>query len=464
MICVYALFAIRWSIRTFDVKSINQMIYHLVVPCDGTDEGVYKDLLKETLPQTLLVTLIFVLLLELTPLQILYDYQILFSLIILIITAFIALMIYQIPGYLFLAVQKTNLYEKYYRDPHQVALEFTEKRNLIHIYLESVENTYASYNQGGQFDRNYIPELSQLSKQYINFSHHQKMGGAKTVEGTQWTIASMVAQDAGIPLFININKKYDQHSSYLPGCVTIGEILKEQGYVTELLQGSNADFGCTSNFYRQHGNFYIADYDEMKKSGRLPEDYMVFWGFEDKKLFTFAKEDLTRLAKEKQPFYLEMVTIDTHTPDGYVCEDCRHEYSKQYANVIACQSRQVASFVRWCQKQPWYDNTTIVITGDHNSMSEKFFKNLDANYVRTPYNCFINSAVQPSNPKNRDFALFDFFPTILASIGVKIEGERLGLGTNLFSDKKTVMEEIGYRQLNREVVKRSKIYKKILGK
>ena len=109
----------------------------------------------------------------------------------------------------------------------------------------------------------------------------------------------------------------------------------------------------------------------------------------------FAKEDLNEMAKSKQPFYMELVTIDTHTPDGYVCEECKHEYESQYANVISCQSRQVEAFVRWCQKQDWYENTTIVITGDHKSMSEKFFKHLDKNYLRTPYNCFINSAVEP---------------------------------------------------------------------
>ncbi|MBM6931386.1 LTA synthase family protein [[Clostridium] spiroforme] len=463
MICVYGLFAIRWSVRTFDVKSINQMIYHLVVPCDGTDDGVYQDLFKETLPQTIVITAIFIVLVKWTPLKILYQYQLLFSIVLTIVTVIIALMIYRIPGYLFFSLQKTNLYEKYYRDPRQVKLEFTEKRNLIHIYLESVENTYASYDQGGQFEENFIPELSQLCQKHLNFSHDEHMGGAKMIEGTQWTIASMVAQTAGIPLFIDLSKKYDKDSPYLPGCQSLGEILKEQGYVTELLQGSQADFGCTSNYYRQHGDFYIADYENMKKTGRLPEDYMVFWGFEDQKLFSFAREDLTYLASLQQPFYLEMVTIDTHTPDGYVCPACRHEHDKQYANVISCQSRQVDEFVSWCQKQPWYENTTIVITGDHNSMSEKFFKNLDRNYIRTPYNCFINSAIKTQYHKNRDFALFDFFPTILASMGVKIEGERLGLGTNLFSGKKTVMEEIGDQRLNHEVIKKSKIYKKILG-
>ena len=58
----------------------------------------------------------------------------------------------------------------------------------------------------------------------------------------------------------------------------------------------------------------------------------------------------------------------------------------------------------------------------------------------------------------------DMFPTILASLGFKIEGERLGLGTNLYSDKKTVMETIGKKEFMEEISKNSKLYnKEILG-
>ena len=52
----------------------------------------------------------------------------------------------------------------------------------------------------------------------------------------------------------------------------------------------------------------------------------------------------------------------------------------------------------------------------------------------------------------------DMYPTILAAMGAKIDGERLGLGTNLFSDKQTLMEEIGFEALNKEVQKTSDFY------
>ena len=53
--------------------------------------------------------------------------------------------------------------EDNYVDPDRVNITFPEqKRNLIYLYLESMESTYADKASGGAFDKNYIPELTQL--------------------------------------------------------------------------------------------------------------------------------------------------------------------------------------------------------------------------------------------------------------------------------------------------------------
>ena len=155
---------------------------------------------------------------------------------------------------------------------------------------------------------------------------------------------------------------------------------------------------------------------------------------------------------------LTMLTADSHFPDGYVCRLCREEYDRQYPNVLRCSSRQVVEFVKWIQEQPFYENTTIVISGDHLTMDSNLLEGLDEEYVRTTYNCFINAAVKPVNEKNREFGTFDMFPTTLAAMGVQIEGERLGLGTNLFSGVKTLTERYGFETVDEELLKNSELY------
>lgn len=452
-ISILIVISVIWSKRTFSVKTFNQIIFHLKVPMEGADNGIFLDYFLWCLPITVAIWGVVNLFIYKIP--VLKTYILKLGILAIIASLIYTLCVYKIPTYLYNMFHETNLYEEYYVDPKTADISFNKgKRNIIHIYLESLENTYAN-----GLETNYIPELSNLAKKNINFSHDDKMGGSQTIDGTQWTIASQVSQNMGIPLKISYkNKKFNYDTKFLPGGYAIGEILADNGYVNEFMCGSDANFGGTSNFYKQHGNYIIRDYNSFKTNGEIPEDYFVFWGIEDAKLFEFAKNDLTKLANGNQPFNFELTTIDTHTPDGYVCEKCEKKHKNQYANVIECQSRQVNDFINWCKQQPWYENTTIVVTGDHNSMSEKFFTGVDSSYVRTPYNCIINSVIEANNNQNRLFTTLDMYPTILASMGANIKGDRLGLGTNLYSNKKTVIEEIGYDKLNKSVQEKSDFY------
>ena len=71
--------------------------------------------------------------------------------------------------------------EDNYVDPARVNITFPEqKRNLIYLYLESMESTYADKASGGAFDKNYIPELTQLATDNISFSNSELLGGGQS--------------------------------------------------------------------------------------------------------------------------------------------------------------------------------------------------------------------------------------------------------------------------------------------
>lgn len=85
----------------------------------------------------------------------------------------------------------------------------------------------------------------------------------------------------------------------------------------------------------------IFDYNSALENHSIPEGYKVWWGFEDEKLFSFAKDKALELSKEEEPFNLTLLTADTHFTDGYVCELCNNEFPDQYSNVLSCASRQI---------------------------------------------------------------------------------------------------------------------------
>lgn len=224
-LAVLIIASIRWGNLTFSVKTLNQMIFHAKVPMDGTDDGIYADWFIHTVPGSLVITFAI----GWTPFHLpieglnlyLHDNLITIGIFAVVLALFYAIYNYQIISYVFDMVKKSDLYEKYYVDPRYVNITFPDKkRNLIHLYLESVETSYMSKESGGAQKESYMPELEVLANNNINFSHQDRLGGSYTLEGTQWTIASMVAQESGIPLLLPITaKSYDNDSSFFKWCL-----------------------------------------------------------------------------------------------------------------------------------------------------------------------------------------------------------------------------------------------------
>ncbi|MCL1917500.1 MAG: LTA synthase family protein [Peptococcaceae bacterium] len=360
----------------------------------------------------------------------------------------------------------SSFVEDNYTDPRTVPLTFPEqKKNLIYIMLESIENTYATPDLGGAMGENLIPELTAFAQDpdSVSFSNTGNLlGGAVPLYSCTFTFGSTVAQTSGLPFIVPLDNSQwnamDKYEVLLPGAYTIGEALDKEEYNQVYLVGSHASFAGRGKYFTQHGNYTIKDYSTAAEDGIIPQDYHVWWGFEDTRLYDYAKQELTALAAEDQPFNLTMLTVDTHAMDGYVCDLCSADYDEQYANVISCASRQLHAFMQWLQEQDFYEDTVVVLYGDHNSMDATFFKDLDQEYQRTTYNLIFNSSLEKANTYNRIFTPMDMFPTTLAAMGVEIPGGQLGMGVDLFSGVPTVLEKYGESYVNSELAKRSPFY------
>ncbi len=353
----------------------------------------------------------------------------------------------------------SNIYEDYYVDPDSVGITADGKtKNLIYIYLESMETTYASLEDGGKQNENYIPNLTNLANENINFSNTEKLGGFHTVTGAEYTMAAIYTTTSGVPYALPVDSTaISEGNSFASGLTTLGDILAEKGYQQEFLCGSDATFGGRRLYFEQHGNYEIFDLYTAREKGYVPSDYFTWWGYEDYRLFDIAKDEVTRLASGDKPFNLTMLTVDLHHIGGYICPRCGHSHDTDTANVASCTDALVREFVDWCSEQPFYEDTVIVITGNHPRMDTYLVDGVDY-YDRTVYNCWLNSAVTTENNKDREFTHMDIFPTTLSAMGYKIEGDKLGLGTNLFSEKKTLAEKRGFEWVNEEVSKTSDFY------
>lgn len=462
--------SVRWMFATWTNLSMDELVYHLTAPLDGTNTDMIWDYVRVcAVPTILVIFFLILILIAWRKKEKIHLFRGIINLVALV--GIIVMLGYTwtelgVGDYLKDQNTESKFIEDEYVDPTDVEVVFPEqKRNLIYIFLESMETTYSDVDDGGAFDENVIPELTEIAQTNEDFSGADpKLNGGYSLAGTTWTMGAMFAQTSGLPLNISISANdMDTQDSFFPGVTTLGDILSDAGYTQTLLIGSEAQFGGRKLYFQEHGNYEMEDYSYAIENGLIPSDYKVWWGYEDQKLFEFAKEKLLQLSQGDEPFNLTMLTVDTHFEDGYVCEQCPTEYDTQYSNVMACSSRQVGEFLKWIQQQDFYENTTIVISGDHPTMDSDYCAEIDqeGNYDRRVFTAYINAAAYAQDQQERTYSTFDNFPTTLAALGVQIDGDRLGLGTNLFSGTKTLLEEFGNSKVNAELKKKSEFIEKL---
>lgn len=478
LITIWITSALIWQVIYFNTVDFEQIIYSLTAPSDGANTEVFTNFAWQITPVAIVICFILSsILITLTTGEEVkgkirkwnqvanFIRKHYLSVNVSMFLVVIAFAFVEIGGVNFVwnhYFDKSEIYENEYVDPKKVELTFPEeKRNLIYIFCESMENSFMSEEYGGAQEENYIPELTKMMLENTSFYNPDTRNGAVVTYNCDWTVAAMTAQTTSIPLVLPMGENEENYTSFLPGVTGLGDILKEQGYNQQLIIGSDVSFGGRDNLFRTHGNYEVFDYNTAIERGYIPEDYFEFWGYEDKKLFEYAKEEILKQYAKKEPFNVTILTVDTHFMEGYQCEDCLETHKDPYLNTLNCSSKQIYNFVEWIKEQEFYENTTVVVAGDHLNMGGDYIGSIDRDYNRTVYFTIVNSAVEYTGNGEHLYTTLDFFPTTLAAMGVEIKGNKLGLGTNLFATEvKTLSDKYGQEVLFEELAKSSEYYTK----
>lgn len=462
---------VPWVFENWGDLRMEELVYTMTMSLEGTNPATIKSYIEYVIPITVLavfmVVIIYISMRKEDKIQRIFVWVTSgASLLLIIISAGYFWNRLDISDYLKNQNSYSTFIDENYVYPESVKLTFPEKkRNLIYIYLESMETTYSDIENGGAMEDNVIPELTQIAQENEDFSGTEEtLNGSHAMWGSTWTIAGMFAQTAGLPLSVS-NEDITASEGFLPGITTLGDILDEAGYKNVLCIGTTAAFGERDAYFSEHGNYEIMDYDYSVEHGEIAPDYSRdWWGYDDSILYENAKMHLTELSETGQPFNFTMLTVDTHAEDGYLCDLCETRFEdNKYANVLACASAQLGDFLTWVQEQDFYENTTIVISGDHCTMDSDYCDDIDEEYERKVYTAYINPAEEPQKKEWREYSSMDDFPTTLGALGVDIEGNRLGLGVNLFSETPTLLETYGKEYLNAELAQKSELMENVMG-
>lgn len=455
---------IVWAQNTFPLRNANMVLLTLQEPFDDFSYMMISQYLATTIPQALVITVILTIFLYV----LLGSTQKKLIGIAIYFAATIAFIFKDIPVFNYVHIlnsepEKSASYSDFfvthYINPDSIKITVPErKRNLILIYLESLETTFADKEHGGYQDSNLIPEITELALQNLNFGKSGKhIGGGYDAFGSESTLPTMLTRTLGIPNIFNYKKMpILQHYN------SLYKILNQNGYHQIFFQGNPGLYKEFKDFALDQKINEIYGTDELIKLFNMDAAELTkkqgFKNIQDKDAFVIANQFLDTLS---EPFTLTFFTIDTHAPHGFYDSDCikiddEKNEDEQLKASARCVSRELNKFLQSLKSKPFYDNTSIIVFGDHLFMGKRL---VDGFNDRKWVNIFVNAPKKPITEENRQFTDVDMLPTILSSINFDIEGDRLALGTDLFSDKKTLVETIGLDSLNKEI---NKIYGHLL--
>ena len=341
-----------------------------------------------------------------------------------------------------------------YVPPESVALRERAPKNLVMIYVESLEVGYAD---PATFGRNLIEPLTQLKG--THFPAYQQ------APGTGWTIAALVATQCGVPLervsIFDVNTQGQMMDSFLGKATCLPDLLAQHGYRNVFMGGASSRFSGKDKFLQQHHYHEIYGKDEWLRQG-ASEQAMNGWGLYDADLFGRAKAKLRELAASKQRFYLSLLTVDTHEPGGMLSAQCAQQgYRDQFDGVVSCAAASVADFVRFAEQNGYLEDTNIVIVGDHLSRKNPLSPQLEQMPQRTIFNTFLSR--QSAAPNRAQLLHFDMLPTVLEFIGYEVPGGRLALGYSGFNPHRHQPPPKRLEEMERELLNRSPEYLALWG-
>ena len=330
-----------------------------------------------------------------------------------------------------ISVKKITDYE-FYAQPENITL--SRKKNLVFVYLESLERTYFD----SELFPDLVPNLSRLETENIHFTDMQY------AYHTEWTIAGMLATQCGVPLYTSSNgNAMDSYDEFMPNALCMGDILEKNGYDLSYLNGGDAEFAGKAKFYNSHGFETVVGKSDHEKNPEFDGFYSV-WGLYDDKLYDVALETFSNKSEAKKPFGLFLLTLDTHHPRGHIpptCKDVKYQDgSNQLLNAVKCSDKLTADFIESLKNSPYAKDTLIVVMSDHMAMQNQATALLNKGNRR---NFFMIIDLEKTTPTRimKPASSLDVAPTVLSFLG--FSDQSLGFGRNLLGPEKTLFEEKG---------------------
>ncbi len=280
-----------------------------------------------------------------------------------------------------------------------------KKQNVVLLILES----YATEFWGG-VDREQpglTPFLDSL-RQHGVFYTESFANGRRSMDA----LPSILL---GVPLYRGQSIAVSRYQSN--EWIGLGHLLSEAGYHTSFFHGAPKG---TMYFDAIASLSGIQDFYPLERFPDSTQDaaFDGHWGLYDEEALQFAVQHVGTFA---EPWFSTMFTISTHhpyrVPPRYV--DSLPKGSRDIHQSVAYVDLAVRRFFDEARKQPWFENTLFVITGDHTPPMRSARYDTPIGRYMVPTLLYHPSGQLPELNARRVVQHVDLFPTILDYAGVR---------------------------------------------
>lgn len=310
-------------------------------------------------------------------------------------------------------------------------------KNIILISLESTQQFVINRKINGEEITPFLNSLIKDSLYFPNFYHQTAQGKTSDAE---FMIDDGLYPLSGGSVFVRRPK----NEFY-----ALPTILKEQGYYSAVFHSNDESFWNRENMYQSLGydKFYSKSYYHVNVENS------VNYGLKD---IPFFEQSIPYLKELPKPFYAKFLTLTNHFPfllnqeDQYLNDmEENPDLVHRYLNTIRYEDEAIKIFINGLKKQGLYDNSVIILYGDHYGISRSYYKELENVLGKeiTPVDqvelqkvpLIIHIPGQGAQVIKTIGGQTDIRQTILDLQGIQPKKKAIDFGHSLISDKKNNM-------------------------
>lgn len=234
-----------------------------------------------------------------------------------------------------------------------------ENKNIIILQLESIQEFVINKEING---KQITPNLNQFLKDNIEFTNMNMQSYSTTADSEHSTITSIYPMENGMSFSKYYTNTYDD----------IFKIFKKSNYNTSFMHGNYPYFWNRGNVY---GRLNLDELELKEQFEDLSEN--INGDLSDELLY---KQAVQKLKNYNQPFLSYIVAASSHTP--YELEGLQDRskitidvgkysgtYFGNYLEAVNYADYAFGVFIEKLKNEGLYDETAILVFGDHNGLS-----------------------------------------------------------------------------------------------